>query len=96
MRLVLQIVGRRPAHEVLELVRRQDREVPVLGQQHIYAGDTTLMGAILLSRILLFDTDGSQRREEHPYHEEATASGDQRCWVPGGLRARRELHQADN
>lgn len=70
--------------------------LPVLGQKHVYAGDAALMGAVFLCRALLLDADGSQGREEHPYHEQAASGGDQSRRIPSGLRARRELHQADD
>lgn len=54
-----------------------DRFLPVLCQQHIYAGDAPLMGAVLLRRALLPDAHGPQRGEEHPYHQEAATGDDQ-------------------
>lgn len=54
------------------------------------------MGAVLLRRALLSDAHGSQRGEEHPYHQEATTGGDECRRVLRGFRARSELHQTDN
>jgi len=68
----------------------------MLSQQHVYAGDTTLVGAVLLGRILLSDADSSQRREEYSYHEKAASGSNQSRRVPSGLRARRKLYQADD
>lgn len=73
-----------------------DRFLPVLSQQHIYAGDAPLMSAVLLRRILLSDAHGSQRDEKQPYHQEATTGGDQCRRILRGFRARSELNQTDN
>lgn len=73
-----------------------DRFLPVLSQQHIYTGDAPLMGAVLLRRALLSDAHGSQRGEEHPYHQEATTGGDQCRRVLCCFRTRSELNQTDN
>jgi len=70
--------------------------LPMLSQQHVYAGNTTLMGAILLGRILLSDANSSQRRKEYSYHEKAASGSNQSRRVPSSLRAWRKLHQADD
>lgn len=67
----------------------------MLGKQHVYTGDATLMGAFLLG-VLFPDADGSQGREKHPYDEETASGGDQSRRVPRGFRARRKLHQTDD
>lgn len=60
--------GGRSADKVLEFIGRQNREVPVLGQQHVYTSDTSLMSSIFLGSFLFLDAQSSDRREEHANH----------------------------